>query len=158
MNQQNELVESFATTSWLVGRFGEGLSHEDSVASPPFRANSFNWVLGHILVSRDQALSLLKKEVVLTAEERVLYETGSEPLELRTAVALDRLLNAMESSQERLAEGLMSASLEDLTAVYDEERDQTVGDRIKGLHWHETYHVGQLEILRQVNGERDAFP
>ncbi len=158
MNLQQELIESFGTTSWLVSKFGADLSHQDSIAAPPFRANCFNWVLGHILVGRDRALSLLEKDAVLNAEESVLYETGSEILDPQTAVPLDRLLRAINESQERLVAGLTSASAEDLAAAYDEERKQTVGDRLKGLHWHETYHVGQLEILRQVNGEHEAFP
>jgi hypothetical protein len=40
--------------------------------------------------------------------------------------------------------------------MYNEERQQTVGDRIAGLHWHETYHTGQLDILRQLAGKDDG--
>ncbi len=158
MNIQKELVDSFGTNSWLVSKFGEGLSHEVSTTTPQFRANSFNWVLGHIVVSRDRAIMLLGGEPILIAEETALYETGSDSLNPETAVALDRLLKAVVESQECLAGGLMAASDEEMTAIYDEERQQTIGDRLKGLHWHETYHVGQLEILRQVGGERDPFP
>ncbi len=52
----------------------------------------------------------------------------------------------------------MTVSQEALNMPYGEDREQTVGSRIAYLHWHETYHVGQLEILRQVSGEREAFP
>ncbi|MDX1415017.1 MAG: DinB family protein [Candidatus Promineifilaceae bacterium] len=158
MSQQEELIESFGTTYWLIGKFSDGMSHEDSVATPSFRTNSFNWVFGHILVSRDRALTLLGKETTLTAEERTLYETGSGPLSPESAVKLNRLLTALDASQERISKGLSAASDEDLAAIFDESRNVTVGSRIAGLHWHETYHVGQLEILRQVNVEREAFP
>lgn len=158
MGQHEKLIASFGTTSWLVGKFGQGLSHEDSIVTPSFRANSFNWVIGHILVGRDRALSLLGKKPVLTMDERALYETGSEALNPEAAVRLDYLLEAIGKSQKRLEEGLASITVEQLAAIYDEERKQTVGDRLNGLHWHETYHVGQLEILRQVSSEREAFP
>ena len=61
-------------------------------------------------------------------------------------------------SKKTNAEGLASAAPEKLAKIYDKERNQTIGDRIAGLHWHETYNVGQLEIFRQVSRERKAFP
>jgi len=158
MSKQEELIRSFSATYWLIGKFAEGLDHEDSIATLPFKANSFNWVLGHILVSRDGALTLLDKESALGADKTKLYETGSELVTVETAVPLERLLEALEKSQTNLTEGLQAVSAETLAAIYDEERDQTIADRLAGLHWHETYHVGQLEILRQINGERNAFP
>lgn len=158
MNQRQELIDSFGTTSWLVSRFAEGVSHEDSIATPPFRANSFNWVLGHILVSRDRVMALLGYDVVLQPHEKDLYETGSNTLNPEEAVRLETLLQAMQESQERIAQCLTAVTDEELGEMYNEERGQTVQDRIAGLHWHETYHVGQLEILRQVHREQKPFP
>ena len=37
----------------------DGLTHEDSLLQLPFRGNCLNWVLGHILVSRNRALTLI---------------------------------------------------------------------------------------------------
>ncbi len=158
MTNKAELNQSFATTFWLMGKFAEDLTHADSVQTPPFRANSFNWVFGHILVSRDRVLTALGAEPVLRDEERVLYETGAGLVDLETAVSLERLLAALESSQASIVQAVETANEADLEAFYDEDKGVTVADRIEGLHWHETYHVGQLEILRQVSGEREAFP
>jgi hypothetical protein len=44
-----------------------------------------------------------------------------------------------------------------LEAVADEENRRTVGERIEFMQWRETYHVGQLEILRQLAGVNDAI-
>jgi hypothetical protein len=57
-----------------------------------------------------------------------------------------------------LAAGFELIDPYELVAIYNEDKGQTVADRISGLHWHETYHVGQLEILRQVSGEKKPFP
>jgi hypothetical protein len=141
-----------------MSKFAEGLSHEDSVVQPPFKANTFNWVMGHILVSRQRVLALLGQPTVMGVKESVRYESGAEPVTLETAVSLARLLNALKESQEAIITGLENATDDLMEAIADKERQQTVGDRIAGLHWHETYHVGQLEILRQVSGEREAFP
>ena len=158
MSEANRLAESYKTTFWLIGKFAEGLTHENSIAQPPFKANTFNWVLGHILVSRDQALSLLEQAPVFSTAETSLYETGSNPVNGETAVTLDRLLQLLDNSQDVLIKGLEIVTPETLAEIFDESRKQSFGDRLAGLHWHETYHVGQLEILRQVSGEREAFP
>jgi hypothetical protein len=36
-----------------------------------------------------------------------------------------------------------------------DQRTTTVGQRVLGLYFHETYHVGQLELLRQLAGTGD---
>lgn len=158
MSEAQSLLASYQTTNWLIGRFSEGLSDEDSMAQPPFKANTFNWVLGHILVSRDRALKLLGQTPVLGNHETSLYETGSDPGGVETAVSLEGLLRLLELSQTRLSEALEPMTDETLAVVVDDQNGQRVGDRLAGFHWHETYHVGQLEILRQVSGEREAFP
>ncbi len=158
MTVQERLIHSFDTTRWLIDKFADGMSHEESLAVPSFRANSFNWVLGHILVSRDRVLDLLGQPAVLSAEGKELYDTGSEPVDAEKAISLSRLLSGVDASQTAIGIGLQEISDGDLLAIYDKERDQSVLERIEGLHWHETYHVGQLEILRQVSAERPAFP
>lgn len=158
MDDPRKLIDSFQTTYWLMGKFAEGLTHADSIAQPPFKSNSFNWVLGHILVSRDRVLGLLNLESVLKDFELDLYETGSDPIAGETAVSLEKLLLALDASQAKIVEGLTTAPPELLAETADEQRNQSIADKIAGLHWHETYHVGQLEILRQVSSEREAFP
>ena len=158
MSEASRLSDSFKTTYWLIGKFAEGLTHEDSVVQPPFKANTFNWVLGHILVGRDRALSMLGQTPALNTANTSLYQSGSDPVNGETAVTLDRLLQLLDVSQKALINGLEIATPEALAEIYDESKEQSVGDRLAGEHWHETYHVGQLEILRQISGEREAFP
>ena len=157
MAEATKLAQSFDTTHWLITEFISGMTHEESLAQPRFRANSVNWVLGHIVISRNRVLALLAEEPALTADEEVLYRTDSEPDATR-AVALERLVAALDDSQARIKAALQMISPERLSAIYDKERQRTVADLIAGLHWHETYHTGQLEVLRQVSAERKPFP
>jgi hypothetical protein len=158
MGEQEQLAQGFETNSWLIRKFAAGLTHEDSLAQPSFRANNFNWVLGHILVSRDRVLKLLDQPSALTERETAVYDTGSESVTEATALSLPRLMAALESGQKALNDILAQDPGSDLDRLHDAERGQTVRSRIEGLQWHETYHIGQLEILRQVSGEREAFP
>lgn len=109
------------------------------------------------MTSRDEVLTLLGEAPALTEAEASLYRRGAEPITSgEGAVPLERLFQALDEAQERLAAALPQASPEQLSKIFNEERQQTVGDRIAGLHWHETYHTGQLDILRQLAGKNDA--
>jgi uncharacterized damage-inducible protein DinB len=124
----------------------------------PFRGNCFNWVLGHIATNRDQVLNLLGQQPIFTQAEVDRYKTGSAPvLDGETAVHSDKLLAAIQESQIRIEAGLNTVSAEKLAEIFNEEHNQTVADRIAGLHWHETYHTGQLELLRQLAGTDDRI-
>jgi hypothetical protein len=158
MTTTDELIQSFATTGRIIHMQAKGLSHEQMMIQPPFRGNCFNWVVGHIATNRDQALRLLGVEPVFSEAEAALYKTGSDPMTAaETAIDSHRLLQAIDKSQARIAAGLAQATAETLDAIYNAERNQTVAGRIAGLHWHETYHTGQLELLRQLAGTDDAI-
>jgi hypothetical protein len=124
----------------------------------PFRANCLNWVLGHIIVYRDRALDVLGERSLLTEIESEIYEQGGEPVvDGAQAVKLERLLSVLDQQQERLVTALKDIDSGRLGEIGDEEPQRTVGDRVEFLQWHETYHVGQLEILRQLAGKDDAI-
>ena len=158
MSTRANLVDTFETQRTLIHRFADGLTQGDSLAVPHFRTNNFNWVLGHILVSRNRVLALLGQSEALTAVEAARYETGARLVDSDTAVELTRLLAALDDSQAAISAGMQAATEADLAAPYSAGSNQNVLQRIEGLLWHETYHLGQLEILRQVSAERSPFP
>ncbi len=158
MSDVQRLVNGYRTTQWLIEKQTAGLSHDDSVRQLPFRGNCLNWVLGHLASSRERALQLLGGEPVLEESEKSRYATGSPPVVgLTDAVPLARLQAALQSSQSRIVAALDKLAADDLGRVIDEESGRTLGQHLSGLHWHETYHVGQLELLRQLAGTDDAI-
>ncbi len=158
MPNAQKLIQSFQTTTWLINKQAEGLSHEQMLLQLPFRGNCFNWILGHIVTNRDKVLVLLGEEPQFSEDEVARYVRGSDPVVgAETAVHSQRLLEAVQTSQGKIEAALNSIEPEALTAIYNEENNLTVGDRINGLHWHETYHTGQLEILRQLAGTNDRI-
>jgi hypothetical protein len=148
----------YERTHWVIVQQTDGLTHKDSLLQLPFRANCLNWVLGHIIVHRDKTLELLGERSQLTAAETEIYEYGSEPvLSGARALKLERLLSVLDQQQQRLVSALKNIDSSSLAEIVDEEGQRTVGDRVEFLQWHETYHVGQLEILRQLAGKDDAI-
>ncbi|MGD9147331.1 MAG: DinB family protein [Anaerolineae bacterium] len=153
------LIQSFALTHRIIKLQTDGLSHEDSIVQPPFRANCLNWVLGHIIVGRDTALELLGQAPIWDADTAARYVSGSEPITSRQrALQLQRLLGDLDRSQQKIETALQGATPERLAAsVQSRGSERPLGQHLAGLHWHETYHTGQLELLRQLAGKDDAI-
>lgn len=155
---QKMIYGLFETNHWVVTRQVEGLTHEDSLIQLPFRGNCLNWVLGHILVSRENALKLLGMEGTWTEDEIARYKFDSEPITSADDPAilpLERLLADIERTQKQFEEGF--AEISDQQMAEKDERDRTVAERLLFLAWHEGYHVGQTEYLRQLAGKDDKI-
>jgi hypothetical protein len=158
MTAPDKLIQLYERTHWIIIQQTDGLTHKESLLQLPFRANCLNWVLGHIIVYRDRALDVLGERSLLTEIESEIYEQGGEPVvDGAQAVKLERLLSVLDQQQERLVTALKDIDSGRLAEIGDEETPRTVGDRVEFLQWHETYHVGQLEILRQLAGKDDAI-
>lgn len=129
------------------------LSHADSVLQPPVKGNCMNWVLGHIVENRSNMLKLLGQPAILTDAQAKRYGYGSEPVcgDGDDVIKLDTLLALLEQSQQAIEAVLAKITPEELgkemKAFYG---DTTLGQFLFFLYWHETYHVGQTELLREV--------
>lgn len=132
----------------------KGLTHEESLLTPPFRANCLNWVLGHIVAYRGRSLTLLGVEPVWDDDQAAAYSRESEPLQAQDAQSLEQIMAALDVSQERLVTALAELTAEELERVVD---DQTLAQRLTFAYWHEAYHTGQTELLRQLTGADDKI-
>ncbi|MEP7291659.1 MAG: DinB family protein [Chloroflexota bacterium] len=153
------LSDTASTNYWILTRQTAGLTHADSLLQLPFRGNCLNWVIGHILSRRNEMLELVGAETVGTEVQRARYNTGSEPITRHEdALSFEQILADLATAQERLIAGLELMTPDDLNApvtTIQKDPPPTVEERLRGLLWHETYHVGQTEILRQLAGTND---
>jgi uncharacterized damage-inducible protein DinB len=151
------LGQSFDFTHMLITRLTAGLTHADSVVQPPFKGNALNWVLGHIVAGRNEALTYLGGQPVWGDEELSFYKTGSDPITGEDqGLTMEELLAAFDEVQERIADRLSEISAEELAEVVDTRfGERPVAEHLSGLHWHETYHTGQLELLRELAGSEE---
>ena len=155
----DQLISSYQTTYRIILMQTEGLDHEDSVLQPPNRGNCMNWVLGHILVGRNTALKLLASEPVWDDSVDHLYKTGADPITLaEQARPFDVLIAELTESQQRIEAALTQTSIQTLSQDGITDRGiKLVGEHLAGLHWHETYHTGQFELLRQLAGRTESI-
>jgi DinB superfamily len=149
------LAEYYSLTYRVINRQLDGVTHEESLVQPPFRGNCLNWVLGHIVVSRGSVLTTLGEPLPWSEEEVARYERNSDPVTTADqALSLVQLQALLEDSQNRILAGLSRVTPDYLAEKLEEE---TRAERIAFSNWHETYHVGQLELLRQLAGKDDKI-
>lgn len=136
----------------VIKRQTEGLTHADSMKQLPFPANCMNWILGHLLVYRMQILGTINGASQPDEAEFALYGYGSEPLtDSAKAIPLDTLLARLDAASGEIITALENMPSERLVELYDEEQGTTVDDRLAFyVMFHESYHAGQLEPLREL--------
>lgn len=161
--EQQHWLEIFATNHWVIDKQLDGLTHEDSLIMPPFRANCLNWVVGHIAEHRDWMLRALDEPVLMPASAVDIYRRGSQAMQADDDVIdFSTLLAYIAQSKRDIVSAMQTAMPEFLTEkpqtgiIMPSHKDKTRLERLQGLLWHETYHTGQLEFLRQLAGKNDA--
>ena len=156
----NDLKDAFARNTEIVKMQTNGLTHEDSLRQPPFSGNCLNWVLGHIAENRDHILELLGEPPQIGALG-ARYKRGSDPMTAPddATLPLEELLAWINRAQERIAAALERADEAALAREIpaSNNRTTTVGKRVFFLYFHETYHVGQTELFRQMAGKTDKI-
>ena len=156
------------TTTDLIGALGrnldiiksqtQGLTHADSMLQLPFRGNCMNWVLGHIAANRNGMLQSLGGEPILSEAHLARYGYGSEPVcgDGGDILTLEQLLTVLDQSQKAIAERLLEITAEELAReVQSFLGTTTLGQLVFFLYWHDSYHTGQTEALRQLAGKDD---
>lgn len=152
-----QLADAFAGNARIIARQAAGLTHADSLLQPPVRGNCLNWVLGHIAVHRDYILEALGEEKILGEAPIARYDRESEPIlgEGDGVLPLDTLLAAIDRAQGHIEAALARATAADLAKEAPKSEPATVAQQVCFLYWHETYHTGQTEFLRQLAGTND---
>ena len=150
-----ELTGLLARNLRVIERQTGGLTHADSMLQLPFRGNCLNWVLGHIMVYRDAMLKMADAEPLWDKARTMPYGYGSEAMQADDdSVDLGVILADLRRSQERLEATLAALGEEQLNAGTCDYGDN-LRECLIELVWHDGYHAGQTEYLRQLTGVND---
>ncbi len=154
-----DIIDTFNRNTNVTKRQAEGLTHADSVLQASFRANCFNWVLGHMVFYRDVVLTRLGQDSIIPASYEGRYGHGSDPVTADgdDVANFQDLLSQLDATNAALATALENGD-EKLASVYevnDDGSERTFADMVGFLAWHDAYHTGQLELLRQLAGTDD---
>lgn len=139
----------------------DGISDEESLSAPQAGGNCLNWVLGHIVATRNRMLGLVGCDPVWNEKMAEPYRRGSQPISAKNATPLAAILEAVDQSQAALLEALSGLSDEDLggssSIQFFKGDAETLGSALAAFVFHEAYHVGQTGVLRRVAGHEGAI-
>jgi len=131
----------------VLNRNLKDITHEESLTAPAQGGNSLNWVVGHIIVSRDDIRELIGLDR-LCGDDMKMYDRDTEPVSPDKLMDFSKLLEMFNAGQTLLVDKLKETDLRE-----DNEKYRMV----TFLAFHEAYHVGQTGILRRIIGKEGAI-
>jgi uncharacterized damage-inducible protein DinB len=160
MTSIDPVVAQFGMCHRTIHRNLEGVSHDESLRRPDAGGNSANWVLGHLVASRNGLLKRFTGQALLDDAVTAPYARGSKG-EIGQGVPIEELLATLDRSQPLLVDRLRKFSEEELAAKAPfgspAGPDASLGDALAAMAFHEAYHVGQLGVLRRLAGKTGAI-
>ena len=155
------LADQFGFNHSVVKINTRDLTHEDSLVTAAGGGNCINWVLGHVVSSRNGVLKVLGRDPIWDDERAAPYVRGTEPITAVNALPLEEILADYRSSQQTILHALGELTDRDLEArspiAYFKGDQETVGSVLAGFVFHEAYHVGQTGTLRHLAGKGGAI-
>lgn len=159
----DDLAKTYEFSYGAIKRNLDGLSNEESLFIPQPSGNCANWVLGHIVNTRNLILLLAGGTPVLAGEEGAPYRRGSEAIHAGDKVLdLATLRGLLDDSQQQLIPALAAMSDETLAQPVPEQYRRppltgSIVDALTRMHYHEGYHNGQIGLLRRLAGKEGAI-
>ena len=155
------LVDAYGRNLEIIKKQTDNLSQQQSLIQLPFRSNCLNWVVGHILTNRCNILNLLDAEDLRPGIDLFHYERESEPIlaDGEGVLELEELVSHLEETQSRLIAALSRETMESLQRPkpYRGRPEKPLAYWLFFLYFHDCYHTGQTEILRQAAGTDDKI-
>lgn len=154
----SDFVKMLASENEIVHQQTRDLGQADTLIQPQPSGNCLNWVLGHMLDNQILVLKTLGGTSPIDRTETERYRRDSEPIRAeepgvwsleQLLAGHDQILTALTARLGELAEADLD---EDIQLG---ERKVKRGWWVFFLHFHYTYHLGQLEYLRQLAGKTD---
>jgi hypothetical protein len=134
----------------------DDITHDESLIQPEPGGNCLNWVLGHIIATRNLELQKLHQAPLWNEETAAPYRQGSKGIR-RGATGVQPLANLLADFDR--SNDILSAKF---TALTDAEAAAplgagTVRDSLVFFRMHEAYHAGQISLLRRLIGKPGAI-
>jgi uncharacterized damage-inducible protein DinB len=144
MDYNRELITIFKYNHLSVNENLKDVTQQESLSEPESGGNSINWILGHIIVNREGIMNLLGLERKYDEKMDRIYLKTSHIKDDKESVEISSLLKLFNDSQEIIINALSS---------FDPGKNMNAVSNIAGYAFHESYHTGQLGLLRRVIGK-----
>jgi hypothetical protein len=147
------IIGSLKLSSILLKQSVKDMKPEDIIVRPNDKANSVQFIVGHIVVSRYNMCQLLGD----TNEHSFgkLFDRGEEINKSAEYPVINELKNEWDKVTSKLTDILNNVTDEKLSEKSPIDfpfPDKTLLGGIAFLTYHETYHIGQLAYNRRILG------
>ena len=151
------LAFQFDVGAFVLGRNLAAVSNQESLRPPQPGGNTMDWIVGHVVRTRNQALGLLGGTSLFDDAEFEAYGAASTAAPL----ALDELKRRFDAIGPALDAALKRTSPQQLsmTAPFSPtgNPNETIGTLLASIAFHEAYHLGQTGLSRRLLGKRGAL-
>jgi len=156
-DELKRLANRWAFNSGTVKMIAEGFEPADWERLPSESGgNTAHWILGHLVTARHSILRRLGAEEP-AAEWEALFDMNAKPDSTEGYPSIAELLGEMEGTSAELVErisGLAPAkAAEDYAEHAFPDGGKSLAEGLAFMHFHESYHVGQLGLLRRIAGK-----
>lgn len=146
-------VHAFTRTAYFMHNHTKDLTHADALVQPPAPGNCILWIVGHVACYRNHILRMLGEAPTLDDAHAARFVPNSAPVlgEEPGLARFEDLLAAYDRSQEPIFAALRTLP-PDAAAEVITLGSQTMprAELVMSLMRHESYHIGQLELLREI--------
>ena len=153
-----DLTKRFQFNSKFVGMLGEGFEPEHWSRKPSDDGgNSAHWILGHLVVSRRYIVRTLGGDAPDSDWEKE-FGRGAQPEDTGGFPAPAELSAQLEQTDAELGRLLPEISEERAASNWSPQGgafpdgSKSVLGALQFLHFHESYHLGQLGLIRRMCG------
>lgn len=134
------------------------VSHEESLRTPIPGVNAMNWIAGHLVHVNAGILELLEHPTDPSSQDLARYAPGSPPIvDASDSWDIATLRQALGRQGPRIEHALTDARSELLEGPPPAGFEGELRGFLHFIAFHQSYHVGQLGLLRRALGHGRAF-
>jgi uncharacterized damage-inducible protein DinB len=153
------LAFQFAVGAFVFERNLTGVTNEESLRRPQPGGNTMNWIVGHVVRTRNQALGLLGEKPLFDDHDFEAYGAGGS--KAAHTLPLDELKHRFDALGPALGSALARTTPQQLSAAAPfsptGNSNETVGTLLASIAFHEAYHLGQTGLSRRLLGKPGAL-
>ncbi len=158
----SDLARMYEVSYGAINRNLMDVSQEESLVRPAAGGNCLNWVLGHVVLYRGMMQKMIGQSPIFSAYDSKPYERGSQPQGTEHYLDLATLRGMLADAHQQLIPALFVMTEQQLAAHVPEEFNRPplagpIEQALARLSCHESYHAGQIGLLRRIAGKEGAI-
>lgn len=149
-----DLILAFEVSQSQLDHFRKGITSEQALQPTCNGGNPVNWILGHILAERVEALGRANQDDLSQIPDLSQYTTGNSPIPQRF-IPFEDLKDLVPVTFGMLQVAFSALTEDELAEIQPGTmvgKTHTLGQALFSYTQHEMYHIGQISLARYALG------